>query len=44
MTTPPWCREKVMVYYYYYYKKNNVCFLIKYSNGRSLVTELSSSI
>ena len=18
MTTPPWCREKVMVYYYYY--------------------------
>ena len=19
MTTPPWCREKVMVYYYYYY-------------------------
>ena len=21
MTTPPWCREKVMVYYYYYYYK-----------------------
>ena len=19
VTTPPWCREKVMVYYYYYY-------------------------
>ena len=19
MTTPPWCRENVMVYYYYYY-------------------------
>ena len=19
MITPPWCREKVMVYYYYYY-------------------------
>ena len=21
MTTPPWCREKVMVYYYYLTKK-----------------------
>ena len=21
MTTPPWCREKVMVYYYYYLRK-----------------------
>ena len=25
MTTPPWCREKVMVYYYYYLQ-NDVCF------------------
>ena len=25
MTTPTWCREKIVVYYYdYYYKKSNI--------------------
>ena len=30
MTTPPWCREKVMVYYYYYYNFVILSFLINY--------------
>ena len=30
MTTPPWCREKVMVYYYYhFYHCSAVLFQIK---------------
>ena len=27
MTTPPWCREKVMVYYYYYSTLKGVAHL-----------------
>ena len=30
MTTPPWCREKVMVYYYYYYYEDHLQLSIGY--------------
>ena len=46
MTTPPWCREKVMVYYYYYYINDlpNASSLFKFilfADDRTLLTSVA---
>ena len=53
MTTPPWCREKVMVYYYYYYYNFTAAILFYFfltqlpqtvNYGTNLTTHIKQSL